>query len=113
VRTRNELDKNNAVEAIANSDALASVPVQTETSDSVDIDLAAQSKLKLNKIPYELRSLSHIEKAYEYLLAQDYKNIVFVVCGKSTELAFQYIKAHQGETNSSSFALVLIKPFLP
>tara|TARA_R110002167_G_scaffold252094_4_gene458372 strand:- start:1393 stop:2472 length:1080 start_codon:yes stop_codon:yes gene_type:complete len=114
VRVRNELEEKEASETI--DDASKAPPTDLEQSndgESVDIDLAAQKKqADLNKIPYDIRSLSHIEKAYEYLQSQNYQNIVLIAYGHSAELAFQYIKAHQTATNSPGFTLILIEPSL-
>jgi len=79
----------------------------------VDINLAAASKKERPKIPYNIRALSHIEKAIDYLNNQSYENIVLLAYRHSSELAWQYIKAHQGELTSPGFALVLIEPSLP
>jgi len=86
---------------------------QSNDGESVDIDLAEVKQPDLNKIPYDIRSLSHIEKAYEYLQSQNYQNIVLIAYGQSAKLAFQYIKAHQAEANSPGFTLILIEPTLP
>jgi len=80
---------------------------------SVDIDLAAQKKSNSNQIPYNIRALSHIQKAYEYLIAENFQNVVMIAHRQSAELVFQYIKAHLGELRSPGFALVLIEPSLP
>ena len=116
VRVQTEPEDKGASDS-ANSDIPTTPKADLEQSndeDAVDIDLAAAKKRsKLNKIPYNIRSLSHIEKAYEYLQVQNYKNIVFVAYGQSAELAFLYIKEHQAEANSAGFSLVLIEPILP
>jgi hypothetical protein len=115
-RTRNKPVENEPAESVE-SDTLKTeitAPAQSNDEESVDIDLAAEQKRPdLNKIPYAVRSLSHMEKAYEYLQSQNYQNVVVIAYGHSAELAFQYIKDHQTEVNSPGFALVLIEPFLP
>lgn len=83
-------------------------------TESVDIDLALEKQNpELNKIPYELRALAHIEKGMEYLQSQNYQNIVLIAHRHSAELALHYIKAHQNELVSPGFALVLIEPIIP
>lgn len=87
---------------------------QSANDEPVDIDLAAAQKIPdLNKIPYKIRAISHIQKAYEYIQSQTYQNIVMVAYGHSSELALQYIKAHLGELRSPGFSLVLIEPSIP
>ena len=116
IRIKNEPEEKEASEPVDNEnpkEPTADIE-QSDDGESVDIDLAAEkADPDLNKIPYAIRSLSHIEKAYEYLQSQNYENVVLVAYGQSTELAFQYIKAHQAEANSPGFTLILIEPFLP
>jgi hypothetical protein len=126
VRVRSEPDKNDSQQeenASTNTEEGPVVDQSTEEqvsndqgadeNESVDIDLAVQNKSDLNKIPYDTRALSHIQKAYEYLQSKSYQNIVIIAHRQSSELIFQYIKAHLGELRSPGFALILIEPSLP
>tara|TARA_R110001592_G_scaffold362471_1_gene676362 strand:- start:2522 stop:3646 length:1125 start_codon:yes stop_codon:yes gene_type:complete len=122
VRVRHESDKNDAQAVESTSGNTEVGPVGDESSkdqnadekELVDIDLAAaRNKPQLNKIPYETRALSHIQKAYEYLQAQSYQNIVIIAHRQSSELVYAYIKAHLGELKSPGFSLILIEPSLP
>lgn len=116
VRIRQESKENEDSEPVDSEmpTTLAADPEQSSDGESVDIDLAAvKLQPDLNKIPYDIRSLSHFEKAYEYLQSQNYQNVVLIAYGQSTKLAFQYIKAHQAEANSPGFTLILIEPTLP
>ncbi len=92
------------------------VPVEqsSEDSESVDIDLAvANNEPDLNKIPYDVRVLKHIEKAYEYLQSQSFQNIVIIAYRHSAEQVLQYVKAHSGEISSPGLALIFIEPVIP
>jgi hypothetical protein len=117
VRVRKELEgKNESTQQATTETASADMPNEpaVDNAESVDIDLAAAKKrLDLNKIPYDIRALKHIEKAYAYLQSESYQNIVIITYGQSAELAVQYLKAHQGEISSPGFALILIEPSLP
>ena len=83
-----------------------------DSEESVDIDLAVAEKQGQNKIPYDVRALTHIEKAVEHLKANDYQNIVMVAHRHSAELVLNYIKAHQSELVTPGFALVFIEPLI-
>jgi hypothetical protein len=126
VRVRNESDNNDSQQeenASINTEEEPVVDESTEEqgskdqsadeNESVDIDLAAQNTPELNEIPYNTRALSHIQKAYEYLQSESYQNIVIIAHRQSSELVFQYIKAHLSELRSPGFALVIIEPSLP
>ena len=121
VRDRGDLVKNDAQQtesASTNSEEgltgdESSKDQSAAENASVDIDLAAQNKSNSNQIPYNTRALSHIQKAYDYLQAQSFQNIVIIAHRQSAELVFQYIKTHLGELRSPGFALVLIEPSLP
>ena len=89
----------------------AETPETSEAEEGVDINLAASDAKP--KIPYQVRASSHIEKAMEYLKNQNFQNIVLLAYRHSADLAFQYIKAHQGELTSPGFALILMEPVLP
>lgn len=117
-RNRNEPADNSSgpSESITNEQATDSTEDQTqETNDaeeSVDIDLAAAQKQDKNKIPYDVRALSHIEKAVEAITSKGYQNIVMVAHRHSAELVLNYVKAHQNELTTPGFAIVLIEPLV-
>lgn len=79
--------------------------------ENVDINLAAAEKQKA--LPYAVRALSHLETAMAHLRNENHQNIVLLVYGQSSQIAFDYIKAHQGQLLNPGFALVLIEPQLP
>lgn len=111
VRVRNETAKQ---ETATSDDQAAEEQPQDQTADeSVDINLAAASREERPKIPYNIRAISHIEKAMAYLRNQNYQNIVMLACRKSSELVLDYIKKHQAELTSPGFALIVIEPEIP
>lgn len=92
----------------------AEAPAQdaSDSEESVDIDLAAAKKQDKNKIPYDVRALSHIEKAVETIKSKSYQTIVMVAHRQSAELVLNYVKAHQSELTTPGFAIVFIEPLV-
>lgn len=97
-------------ESPENENAASDISTPNDAEESVDIDLAAAQKQDNNKIPYNVRALSHIEKALEHLKANNYQNIVVITHRHSAELVLEYIKAHQSELTTPGFAIVFIEP---
>lgn len=112
LRVRNELAEKSG--SIDSESTEANGQVKNNDEKPVDIDLALEQKQPdSDKTPYNVRSLSHIEKAYDYLKTKNYQNVVLIAYGRSAELALEYIKTHQEDLNSPGFALILIEPILP
>lgn len=83
-----------------------------DPDESVDINLAAAQAQDQNKIPYEVRALSHIETALDYLKSKNYQNIVIIAHRNSVVLALHYIKARQNELAIPGFSFVFIEPLV-
>ena len=99
-------------EAGGSQESNESVEENASSEESVDIDLAAAQKQDQNKIPYDVRALSHIEKALDYLKGKDYQNIVMIAHRQSVELVLNYIKAHRSELATPGVTFVFIEPLV-
>lgn len=113
-RVRNEpLTNGSSASAGADLQAEDNQSQKQGADESVDINLAAASQEDKPEIPYQVRAISHIEKAMEYLRNQNYQTIVMLASRQSSELVFEYIKKHQSDITSPGFALIMVEPEIP